>query len=374
MKSYIVIGAGILGASAAYHLAKTGAHVTLIDREEPGQATRAGAGIICPWLTRRRNQIWYTLVKKGAAFYPQLLAELEALGETNTGYAKVGAIRLHDAEEELERVLEIAEERKADAPEMGVITKLSPQKTKALFPPLDPAYGSIHISGAARVKGQVLCESLIRAAKKLGAETVNADVKLIEEGQTIKGVRSEDQEWRVDKVILTGGAWAKSLLKPLHLQFYLRPQKAQIVHLDLPRAQTDAWPVVIPPGNQYLLAFGGGHIIAGATHENDAGFDSRVTAGGVNDVLGKLLKVAPGLAEATWIETRVGFRPVTPDSVPVMGMWPPYSGLVIANGLGASGLTAGPYFGSQLAKLALGVELELNLADYDLAKAIQVME
>ncbi|MBL3613354.1 FAD-dependent oxidoreductase, partial [Bacillus sp. RHFS18] len=38
MKSYIIIGGGILGASAAYHLAKAGAEVTVIDRKHPGQA------------------------------------------------------------------------------------------------------------------------------------------------------------------------------------------------------------------------------------------------------------------------------------------------------------------------------------------------
>lgn len=63
MKSYIIVGAGILGASTAYHLAKPGARVTVIDRKEPGQATDAAAGIVCPWLSQRRNQDWYHLAK-----------------------------------------------------------------------------------------------------------------------------------------------------------------------------------------------------------------------------------------------------------------------------------------------------------------------
>lgn len=51
MKTYIVIGAGILGASTAYHLAKAGVRVTLVDRQDLGQATNAAAGIVCPWLS-----------------------------------------------------------------------------------------------------------------------------------------------------------------------------------------------------------------------------------------------------------------------------------------------------------------------------------
>ncbi|WP_416147974.1 NAD(P)/FAD-dependent oxidoreductase [Salipaludibacillus sp. HK11] len=374
MKSYIVVGAGILGASTAYHIAKTGAHVTVVDREDPGQATGAAAGIICPWLTRRRNQAWYQLVKNGAAFYPSLIEELHALGETETGYANVGAIRLHKDEKKLEQVLQIALKRKGSAPEMGEVKKLSPEEACALFPPLNSSYGAIYVSGGARVNGSMLCGSLIRAAKAYGAKVIHGDASLIEEGQVIKGVQVNNEKKYADEVIVTGGAWAKELLKPLRLHFFLRPQKAQIVHVDLPGATTDEWPVVIPPGNHYLLTFGGSRLVAGATHEDHAGFDPRVTAGGVQDVLEKMLETAPGLKESTLVETRVGFRPITPDSVPVMGAWPPYSGLLIANGLGASGLTAGPYLGSQLAKLALGETLDVDLEDYDLAKAIQVME
>jgi len=374
LKSYIVIGAGILGASTAYHLAKSGVKVTIIDREDPGQATGAAAGIICPWLTRRRNQAWYQLVKNGAAYYPKLIAELEAIGETETGYAKVGAIRLHQDEKKLDQVLEIALRRKESAPEMGEVKKLTPEEARELFPPLNPSYGAIHVSGGARVNGRQLCGSLIRAALSHGAEFIVGDASLIEEGQIIKGVAINGDKKYADEVIVTGGAWAKELLKPLHLHFFLRPQKAQIIHVDLPGAVTDHWPVVIPPGNHYLLTFGGSRLVAGATHEDHAGFDPRVTAGGVQDVLEKMLEAAPGLKESTLVETRVGFRPITPDSVPVMGAWPPYTGLLIANGLGASGLTAGPYLGSQLAKLALGELLEVDLTDYDLKKAIQVME
>ena len=45
----VVVGAGILGASTAYHLAREGCEVTLVDRADEGRATAAGAGIVCPW-------------------------------------------------------------------------------------------------------------------------------------------------------------------------------------------------------------------------------------------------------------------------------------------------------------------------------------
>lgn len=62
----------------------------------------------------------------------------------------------------------------------------------------------------------------------------------------------------------------------------------------------------MPPSDQYILSFDNGRIVAGATHENDAGLDDlRVTAGGQHEVLSKALAVAPGLADAAAVETRV---------------------------------------------------------------------
>jgi len=71
------------------------------------------------------------------------------------------------------------------------------------------------------------------------------------------------------------------------------------------------------------------------------------------------------------VETRVGHRTFTPGFLPVFGYMPSVDGILFANGLGASGLTAGPYLGSQLAKLALGEETDLDPADYDVNGAIR---
>src|SRR5271168_2956333 len=67
-----VVGAGILGASAAYHLAAAGAKVVLVDDVAQGRATAAGAGIICPWPSLVEDPAWYLLASAGARYYPKL--------------------------------------------------------------------------------------------------------------------------------------------------------------------------------------------------------------------------------------------------------------------------------------------------------------
>ncbi|MEW9671918.1 NAD(P)/FAD-dependent oxidoreductase [Ammoniphilus sp. 3BR4] len=372
MKKFIIVGAGILGASTAYQLAKRGAEVVIVDRKDKGQATDAAAGIICPWLSQRRNQAWYQLAKAGARFYPSLIEELEKDGETDTGYARVGALSIHTDSEKLTKIEDRAIQRKDTAPEIGEITPLSPEETNGLFPPLAEGFASIHISGAARVDGRALRDSLLRAAQKNGASLLHRDATLHYEGNRVIGVHTEKETIESDSVIICAGAWANPLLQPLGVHFKVSFQKAQIIHLELPESSTDKWPVIMPPTDQYLLSFDGQRIVIGATHENNPnGYDTRVTASGLQEVLNKALEVAPGLANGTFLEARVGFRPFTPGFLPVFGALPRWEGIFIANGLGASGLTVGPYLGNQLAKLALGLDVDVDLQPYDLKGALE---
>jgi D-amino-acid dehydrogenase len=260
--------------------------------------------------------------------------------------------------------------RRTDAPEIGEVTRLTKVETRKLFPPLSDEYGAIHISGAARVNGKALCEALIRAAKKHGARFIQGEAKLLFSTNEVTGVRLKDELIPADQVIITAGAWSKELLHPLGIDFLIKPQKAQIVHLELPETNTDSWPVVMSPTNQYLLAFEGGKVIVGATHENGIGFDTRVTAGGLHEIFSKALMVAPGLESSTVVETKVGFRPVAPGFLPIIGRLPNYHGILVANGLGSSGLTVGPYLGAELAKLAQGEKTEIDIDLYDVAGAI----
>lgn len=376
MKKIIVVGGGILGASTAYHLTKLGASVLIVDRKDRGQATDAAAGIICPWLSQRRNQTWYRLAKAGARFYPGMIEDLKNEGETDTGYARVGALSIHEDVEKISRIEERAYLRLADAPEIGEITRLNPSETHDRFPLLAEGYHSVQISGAARVDGRGLRDALIRSALRNGAELVNGDARLQYEAGRVTGVAVGGNCIPADEVIVCAGAWAGPLLQPLGIHFKVSFQKAQIMHLQVSNHQdTGNWPVIIPPSDQYLLAFDDQKIVIGATHENEIeGYDTRITAGGMQEILDKGLALAPDLADSTFEEVRVGFRPFTPGFLPVMGAIPGWKGLIAANGLGASGLTVGPFIGNQLAKLALDLPLDMDMNDYAVQQAIDERE
>lgn len=371
VKKVAIIGAGIVGAAAAYELVQKGIEVTLIDRHDKGRATSAAAGIICPWITQRRNKAWYELAANGAAYYEQLISNLHNDGAHHTGYKKVGAIRLHTDKEKLIPLEKLALQRRETAPQIGEISILSQKETKQKFPFLNGEHYSLFIEGAARVDGRALRESLIQAAVKYGATYVKGNAQLIYSGKEITGVRVEERAMYTDMTIATNGVWMNELLKPLGIDLQIQYQKGEIIHLHTAALDTSILPVVMPPGNQYLLCFDHGRIVIGATRENVTNLNIDKTVGGIHYVLDQALKVFPLLTDCAIVESRVGFRPFTFNHVPVFGSIPSLDRLLIANGLGASGLTTGPFIGRQLAKMVNGEEPELDIDHYKVEQTLK---
>lgn len=359
----VIVGAGVLGASAAFHLARAGETVTVIDAQREGRATSAGAGIICPWVSGVEDAAFYRLYAGGGEYYPDLVAALAEAGETDLGYRRAGAMLVSGDQQELAWMERMARQRAV--PAMGAITRLSASEARGLFPPLRPGLAGVHVEGGARVDGRRLAAALLRAAEQYGATIRHGEAALAVEAGRITGVEIVGERIPADRVILTAGAWAPRMLDRLGLGLPVEPTRGQIVHLHLEGAETADWPVILPPGSHYIVPFDDGRIVAGATRETGAGFDYRVTASGQAEVLSEALRIAPGLEAATLLETRVGFRPASADGRPLLGWVRGIEGLAVGNGLGAVGLTIGPLAGRLLAELVTGRKTMLDLAPFD---------
>lgn len=357
----IVIGSGIGGASCAYHLARRGVETVVVDAGESGAATSAGAGIICPWTARRAGEAELSLAGGAGAYYPTLIGELVEDGESDTSFEIVGGLVVSDDGTVLAEVAERLSQRTQRWPELGQVSVLDPAEARALFPPLAADLGAVHVSGAGRVDGRVLRAALLRAAERRGTRALSGRAELVTSGGKVRGVVVAGKRVDADAVVVSAGAWTPAVLAPLGVNASVEPQRGQISHFDLPGTDTSAWPVVLPPTGHYLLAFPGSRVVAGATRETGAGFDNRVTAEGQREVLDHALRVAPGLATATLAETRVGFRPVTPDGLPVIGALDGHPEVVLSTGFGPAGLTVAPYAGRLAAQVVLGEQPEAAL-------------
>ena len=91
-------------------------------------------------------------------------------------------------------------------------------------------------------------------------------------------------------------------------------------------------------------------------------------SGGQKHTASPMLRVitpASRAASATASETRVGFRPASADGLPLLGHVRGVDGLLVGNGLGAAGLTIGPFAGRLLADMVLGRETGMDLRPFD---------
>ncbi|HEY6741712.1 MAG TPA: FAD-dependent oxidoreductase, partial [Lapillicoccus sp.] len=122
------------------------------------------------------------------------------------------------------------------------------------------------------------------------------------------------------------------------------------------------WPSVLPLASHYLVPFDAGRVVVGATRETGSGFDPRITAGGMLEVLRNALSVAPGLASASVIETRVGLRPLAAQ--PYLGPVPGRPRLFVNAGFGPAGLTMAPVAGEALAQLVLTGSSDVDLTAF----------
>jgi len=362
MSKYVVVGAGILGASTAYHLAKAGHDVTIVDRFDAGQATDAAAGIVSPWLSQRRNKDWYYLVQNGARYYPTFINELHELGETATGYDQVGTLALHKDERSLSKMYNRVLKKKELAPEIGKLTPItSTEAIQDYFPYLSNYEYALHVSGGAKVDGRALRNATLKAAEKLGATC------LFKEATFSDKLYVDKEAMGYETLIVTTGAWGNEWADAFGIQPLVTHQKAQIIHLKAKEPFKQQPPVIMPPGTQYFVPNIDGTVVIGSTHEDTSEFHPYPTAHGVSSILDQAFSHGEALKSFTVEDVRVGFRPFTANFLPSFGYLPNVDHVLFANGLGASGLTVGPYLGSVLSEMAQGNALDFDVNSYQLA-------
>ena len=362
MKKVAIVGAGIVGATVAYYLSKeTDIEVTVFDHGH-GQATKAAAGIISPWFSKRRNKVWYKMARLGADFYVDLLADIEKSGQKVDFYQRSGVFLLKKDESKLEELYQLALQRRDESPLIGKLAILDQESASKLFPGLKGFERLLYASGGARVDGQLLVSRLLDASQ---VKVVNKEVSLT---PLLSGYQIDNQIF--DQVILSTGAWLGHILEPLGYEVDVRPQKGQLrdYQVDLDMA---SYPVVMPEGEWDLIPFPGGKLSLGATHENDMGFDLTVDKNLHQQMAEAANPFYPSLKDAVLSGERVGIRAYTSDFSPFFGQVPNLSGVYTASGLGSSGLTTGPIIGYHLAQMLQGRKGVLDPADYPTERYIK---
>jgi D-amino-acid dehydrogenase len=354
-----VAGAGLVGLSLAYELACLGLSVTLVDAAHPGRATDAGAGILSPATSHDTDGALWPFLHQCGVHYPELLRRLEEDGAdaAATGYGVCGLLSLGLREHEDAWFSPFAE---ITLRRGGEVAEISPDEARRRFPPLGPVHRALYSPSSARVDGRGMAAALRTAAARRGVTFVVGSVHGVAAGANggrhvtsiaIQGERNVE----CAALAVAGGAWTAAMGGWLGHELPVGPTKGQIVHLGVD-AETEDWPIAQPLLSHYLVPWPGGRVACGGTFEPGAGFSVDATAGGLHELLRECLAVAPGLAGATYSETRVGLRPTSPDDRALVGRVPGWSNAWVATGHGPNGLLQGPYSARVLAHHIAGYD------------------
>jgi D-amino-acid dehydrogenase len=376
MYDVIIVGGGVIGLATAYHCVLSGMQVLLIDRADNGRATDAGAGIISviPAARVRNVSAWSDFADKAIGYYPVVIDLLESDEADDTGYAECGLILAAVSNDELEAFeaarLGILQRQEAKGlPASEDIREMSADEACEMFPLLAPPIRAIYYRKAARIDGRLFAQALQRAATRHGLVVRRGTVEqLLFDNRRVIGVVVDGDDCRSSKVVIAGGAWSKAFGEQLGIHLPVEPQRGQIVHLRMPHVNTSEWPIVSGLRRHYIVPWPDGRVVVGATRETGSGFEPQLTVAGVCEVLSEALRVAPGLGDGEVREMRVGLRPLSTDSFPILGTVPGAEAIYLGTGHGGSGLQFGPYSGKVLCDLMQGRALEFDAAPFHVAR------
>jgi glycine oxidase len=242
--------------------------------------------------------------------------------------------------------------------ELGLAAEwLTPTRCRELEPGLVPTFAGGVLAGAeGSVDPRALALSLAAALRAAGGE-LRTGTEVVDgswDGERLVGVRTASgEELHADAVVLCNGAWAgQASWLPDEARPPVRPVKGETVELR-PRAGEGAPAArIVASERVYLVPRPDGRLVVGATQE-ERGFDTVVTAGGVHELLREAYRVLPDVAEMEFAGAIAGLRPGTPDNLPIVGRGA-VEGLVLAAGHFRNGILLAPLTADAVAATLAG--------------------
>jgi glycine oxidase len=381
----VFVGGGVIGLASAWRAAQGGARVCVLERfEPPAGATNVAAGMLAPVgeLSFGEPELLKMMLAAGE-LWPEFIVDLEAVSGMGTGHQANGALDValdRDEAGELRRRHELQQE-------LGLETEwLTPTRCRALEPGLTTNFvGGVHAPGDASVDPRRLALALAAALRAAGGElrTGTEVVDGLWTGKRLTGVRTapaaanltdacppyadkrrEGGELYADAVVLCNGAWAgQTAWLPPEARPPVRPVKGEVIEL---RPREESPPVAnrnVASERIYLVPRDDGRLIVGATQE-ERGFDTIVTAGGVHELLREAYRVLPDVAEMELAGMIAGLRPGSPDNLPIVGRGA-VDGLVLATGHFRNGILLTPITADAVAATLAGTEPPTAMATAD---------
>jgi glycine oxidase len=384
-KDVIVVGAGVIGCSIAYHLGRRGISTTIVDRESI--ATRASgkawavftyapalfayehcvttpsetfaSGPVDTALTVPGESLAHWLCLHSASYdrMPEFAIELKERGGIDIEYCETPSTNLvtqRECEEaggpqELLRPF-----RNAGGVECDWIDS---DALREQFPSLNPEYVGGTTYPAGQVEPYKFTLAIAQAAEKLGAEIVRGEVVgFTTQGDKITGVQlASGNTLHADAVVLAMGPWIGEGSALLGCEIGCRPVFTECLRAKMP---VDLPLHSLGAGNFWILPKKNGEVILATYGAADfidrPDFDASLSEEVKLEVVNGVTRILPALEDATIVEHRgdlLAMAPTPPYQKPVMGRLPKWQNGYVASRFGGDGVCMSPAVGELMAEL-----------------------
>lgn len=335
-----IIGGGLIGGSIAFELARHKLRVVILDAKQPGgEASWAAAGMLSPAPDSPEAIPLVPLGRASLDLYPDFIAAIEEASGRTVGFRREGALEVMFAGEagrELSTLVALHHGLglPADALRLEEAHEMEPDISRN-------ARAAAFIPNEACVDNRALTAAVLLADAACGV-TIRGDAEvtgLLRENGRCAGVIARSERIAAGHVVLAAGCYSGGI-NSLSAYAPTYPVRGQMVAL---LSHTTRIRRVLRSEHGYIVPRDDARpqkLVAGSTIEN-AGFEKKTTAAGIQQILSAAIELVPKLADAEIVETWSGLRPGTPDHLPIIGPTD-LEGLLMATGHYRNGILLAP--------------------------------
>ena len=384
-KDVIVIGAGAVGCSIAYHLGRRGISTSIVDRESIAVRASGKAWAVFTYaptwvgfeecvttpsegFENSPVEISHTVAGESVADWlylhsasydrmPEFAIELKERGGVDIEYCETPSTSLV-TQKEFEEAGGVEGLLRPHREAGGVEAEwIDGAALRELFPSLNPDY----VGGTSYPAGQVepykFSLAMAQAAEKLGAEIVQGEVVgFSTEGDKINGVRlASGNELQANAVVLATGPWIGEGSSLLGCPIACRPVFSECLRAKMP---VDLPLHTLGAGEFWILPKKNGEVILATYAAKDfvdrPDFDASLSEETKMAALAGVAEILPALEDATIVEHRgdlLAMAPTPPHQQPVMGRFPGWQNGYVASRFGGDGVCMSPAAGELMAEL-----------------------
>lgn len=328
----LIIGGGIIGLSIAFELIEKGFKITIVEKDKIGKgASWVAGGMLAPQAEGLDDE-FLNFCLESRNLYKDFVKKVEEKTKQETGYWECGILKLAFSEEEAKQIKKDVERFK----NLGLKAKwLDRNELMKEYKDLgDEVIGGALYEDDAQVDNRKLCTALANYVRRNAKVLENTKVLKIEEknGKFSK-IITDRGEFTADLCVLSAGAWSGELL-----DIPVFPLKGEMLALDIEKEDINR---VLYSSRAYLIPRSDFHrLVVGATQEN-VGFKDGNTALGTLKLLKGSIDTLKNLANKNIQELWYGYRPATPDELPILGE-SGVDNLILATGHHRNGILLAP--------------------------------